>query len=419
MHKNQNQINMGLFKRTKNNNKPLIKQIIDLIPCWLLRSCIEQYQSDKYCSRYKTYDELVALMFGQLNKCYTLEDISTGIGVSETFIKDIGLKQSPARSTMSDGNAKRDSRVFETLYYRLLRHYERVLTPKHRTIIIEEVKQKTIKIIDSTTISLCLRLFDWAKFRTAKGGLKIHTCWDDTLMLPDIINITPARVHDIRGLEQRIFPPGTIIIEDKGYFDFSLMKMRINSKNIFVTRLKENTVYESIEELDLPDDKDEHILKDELIRLTGLQAEKTGLNQHILRRVVVYLTDTNKTIEIITNHLEWSAGTIASLYKRRWTIETFFKILKQNLQIKSFIGTSENAVKSQIYVALICFLLLELLRRNTCKISYAFSNFVEKIRICLTYYLSIDYICNRVYQGSKRIRAKPIELWNTIPDLFS
>lgn len=157
---------MGLFRRTKNNNKPLLRQIIDLVPGWLLNSCVKRHQSDKGCSKYKTYDQMVALTFGQLNKCLTLSDISTGIGVSETFIGDLGLRQSPARSTMSDGNKNRDWRVFESLYYRLLKHYEGVLSKRHLSNVIEEIKSQKIKIIDSTTISLCMSLFDWAKFRT-------------------------------------------------------------------------------------------------------------------------------------------------------------------------------------------------------------------------------------------------------------
>ena len=155
---------MGLFRRTKNNNKPLIRQILDLVPRWMISACTKQHQSDKGRHRYKTYDQFVALTFGQLNKCLTLSDISTGIGVSETFIADLGLSQSPAKSTMSDGNKNRGYKVFETLYYRLLKHYERVLTRHGERRIIEQVKDKTIKLIDSTTISLCLSMFDWAKW---------------------------------------------------------------------------------------------------------------------------------------------------------------------------------------------------------------------------------------------------------------
>jgi hypothetical protein len=142
-----------------------------------------------------------------------------------------------------------------------LSYYKYALKSNYQSHIIEEIKNKTIKLIDSTSISLCLSMFAWAKYRTAKGGLKIHTIWDERLGLPDIINITEAKLHDNKGLLTQVFSKGTIIVEGRAYFDFDLMKQRCEAKNVFVTRIKENTVYESIEELELPDDIDQDILK--------------------------------------------------------------------------------------------------------------------------------------------------------------
>jgi hypothetical protein len=408
---------MGLFRRNKNNNKPLLGQILDLVPRWLLESCIKKHQSDKGCSKYKTYDQFVALTFGQLNKCYTLSDISTGIGVCQSFIMDLGLSQSPARSTMSDGNKKRTWKVYESLYVKLLSHYDRVLKKDNHRTIIQEIKDHSIKLIDSTTISLCLSMFDWAKFRTAKGGIKIHTCFDDALQIPDLINITEAKTHDSKGLGQNVFPKNTIIVEDRAYFDFALMLNRIFAQNIFVTRIKTNTDYTIIKELELPIDKDQDILKDEIITLSGKKAIETKINEHNLRLVTVYRAEDNKVIHIITNNLDWTARTIADLYKKRWDIELFFKAMKQNLQIKTFLGTSENAVKSQIYVALISYLLLELINRTIAKKVKTFSNFVEKIRVCLAFYLSIEYVCNQVNEGAKKVINQNKIIFK--PDLFS
>jgi hypothetical protein len=240
-------------------------------------------------------------------------------------IGDLGLEQSPARSKMSDGNKNRNWQVFGRLYLRLLTHYQGVLSKQHQSHLIEEIKRKKIKIIDITTIGLCMSMFDWAKFRTAEGGIKIHTCWDDTLMLPEMVNITEAKVHDRYGLNQLVFAKNTIIIEDRAYFDFGLMMNRIKAENVFVTRIKTNTVYKSIEELDLPDHTDQDILKDEIIVLSSDKAVKTGIDQQKLRLVSVYKEDENKVIHIITNQLEWQARTIADLYKRRWDIELFLK----------------------------------------------------------------------------------------------
>jgi len=230
------------------------------------------------------------------------------------------------------------------------------------------------------------------------------------MMLANLVNISEAKLHDSKGFEQVVFPKDTIIIEDKGYWDFQVIKARLKAQNTFVTRIKENTVYESIEELELPDKQDQHILKDELIRLTSAKAQKIDLHTHTLRRVVVYHQEKNTVLEIVTNNLDWKASTIAQLYRNRWNIETFFKLLKQNLNVKTFVGTSENAVKSQIFVALIAYLLLELLRRVKAKGKTAFSNFVEKIRICLSFYLSLDYVIVRIQPKTRSVRNKQMRL---------
>lgn len=400
---------LSFHRRTKNNSKPVIRQILNLIPTHLLTRQVRNHQTDKGCHKYRTYDQLVALMFGQLGKCYTLSDISCGLSISTTFLSDLGLSQSPSKSTMSDGNKKRNYKVFECLYHSLLSYHKYALKNNYQRHIIDEIKNETIKLIDSTTISLCLNMFDWAKYRTAKGGLKIHTVWDDTLGLPDIINITEAKLHDSKGLLTQIFDKGTIIVEDRAYFDFDLMKQRCEAKNVFVTRIKENTVYKSIEEIDLPDDIDQDILKDELIYLTSPKAEEKGVNEIKFRLVTVFKADENKVIHIISNQTEWKARTIADLYKKRWDIELFFKAMKQNLQIKTFVGTSENAVKSQIFIALITYLLLELIRRVYCKTKTAFSNFCEKIRICLLHYLSIEYLCSHLKPIVNKVKKPPKE----------
>ena len=154
--------------------------------------------------------------------------------------------------------------------------------------------------------------------RTAKGGLKIHTCWDDSLALPDLVNITPARNHDVKGHPQSIFPKGTIVIEDRGYFDFSLMAARCAADNYFVTRIKDNTVYEVLCQRTLPQGgEDQHILKDEEIMVTSANAHQSGMGLYALRRVVVYDQENERTIEVLTNHFEWKAATVAALYKKR------------------------------------------------------------------------------------------------------
>ena len=402
-------------KLGKKSESPVFKQILDLIPHSVLRKSINKYRSDKSCSKYFTYDQLVSMMFGQLNKCLSLREIDMGIDQSPEFLSHIGLEQSPAKSTMSDGNAKRDYHVFEDLYYALCNHYKQQLGRRPDYKVIEEIKNKNIKIIDATIMSVCLKLFPWAKFRTAKGGIKAHVSLDEASMIPDIVNISEAKVSDRRGVDDFRYQKDTIIVDDRGYFDVKLFKIRIEDENHFVTRIKDNILYESIREYDLPDDKDEHILKDEIIRLTGKSAIENGMDMVELRRVVVYIEEGNRTVELICNNLEWSAATIAELYKRRWLIETFFKLIKQNLQIKTFLGTTPNACKSQIFISLICYLLLELIRRTMSKTKHRFGHFVTLIRVCLTQYNRLGYIVNEVKIGVREARKRQ----KLPPNLFS
>lgn len=400
---------MSPTKIAKKSNKPLLGQIIDLIPSAVLNQVIAKHASDKHCHKYKTYDQLVAMMFGQLNKCHTLREIAQGISISPKFLSDIGLEQSPAKSTMSDSHAKRDWQVFESLYLGLLEHFSGLFTKTPEYTVIEEIKDKQIELVDASIMSLCLNLFPWAKFRTAKGGIKMHVSLDEATMIPQMINLSPANVSDRRGADNFRYPSGTIIVDDRGYFDFSLFATRIDDGNHFVNRMKSNTVYQTIEERELPEGQDEHILKDELIYLTGKAANDTGIDKVVFRRVAIYKEDENKVIVVITNNLEWTAATIAELYKRRWQIETFFKLIKQNLQIKTFLGTSENACKSQIFIAMIIYLLLELIRRNISRVYHCFGHFVTLMRVCLTQYNRLEYIASEIQitvQKAKK-RYKP------------
>ena len=400
---------MSPTKIAKKSDKPLLGQILELVPSGLLNKVTGKYESDKHCHKYKTYDQLTAMIFGQLNKCHTLREIAQGISISPKFLADIALEQSPAKSTMSDSHAKRDWKVFQALYMGLLEHFSDLFRKRSEYKVIKQIKGKHIKLVDASIMSVCLNLFPWAKFRTAKGGIKMHVSLDEATMIPNMVNLTPAKVSDRRGADNFRYPKDTIVVDDRGYFDFGLFATRMEDQNHFVTRIKGNTLYESIVEKDLPDGEDEHVLKDELIYLTGQAAIKAGMDKVKLRRVAIYKEETNKVIEVITNNLDWSAATIGELYRRRWQIEIFFKLIKQNLQIKTFLGTSENACKSQIFVAMIVYLLLELIRRNISKTYHCFGHFVTLIRVCLTQYNRLEYIASEIQitvQKAKR-RYKP------------
>jgi len=299
-------------KSTKKSATPLLKQLLDLIPKHIFVDAVSRFNSDKGCSTYMTYDHFVAVTFGQLNKCLSLREINLGLGVDTTLLKDLGLNQSPAKSTMSDGNAKRDWRVFEYIYFELIKYYKGVFSKQSGYKEIVEIEGKSIKLVDATIITVCLSLFDWAKYRTAKGDIKIHTSLDEKTLLPDIINISEAKLSDRRGVDDFRYEKDTIVVDDRGYFDFKLFKIRIDDQNYLVTRIKSNTDYQSIEEYDLPEDKDFEILKDEKIMLTGKAASEAGIDTIVFRRLVVMAEVENrktkektiKPVVLITNNLE-------------------------------------------------------------------------------------------------------------------
>jgi hypothetical protein len=231
-------------KVNKKSKKPLFKEILDMLPFSILKKATAKYKSDKHCSTYRTCDQISSMMFGQLNNCHSLREIALGIDQLPEFLYDIGLQQSPDKSTMSDGNKKHNRQVFESIYKNLLQHYSTSLKYRESYRVIEDISGKSIKIIDAAIMSVCLLLFPWAEYRTAKGGIKAHVSLDEGYILPDIINITEAKVSDRRGVDSFRYPNDTVIVDDRGYFDCKLFKQRIDDKNWFVCRIKDNILYE-------------------------------------------------------------------------------------------------------------------------------------------------------------------------------
>ena len=398
---------MSSIHRSKSNHQTVFNQIIDLIPAKILQKCIHVAGSDIGFRKYTTRSQLISTLFGQLNSCYSLRDITLGMNVDTIFLKDLSLDQSPARSTMSDGNSKRSYKVYEMLFNDLVSHYKRLFAKTEKYKIIKEIQGKTVKLVDSTTMTVCLGLINWAPFRKSKGGIKAHVSFDLATQIPDCVYLSDARLDDRKALPYLNIGYDNILVYDRGYFDFAFFKDRLDHKADFVTRMKTKVGYEVVNRMKVAENTT--VISDEQIKMQGDKARTTGLNKHVLRHVVVYDEENNCNVELLSNNLEWSAETISKLYKSRWEIELFFKGIKQNLQIKTFLGTSENACKSQIYIAMIAFLLIELIRRSISKANHGFSNFVNLIRICLLHYHSLSYVVNNIKALSQKVRIKAEE----------
>ena len=254
--------------------------------------------------------------------------------------------------------------------------------------------------LDSTTISLCLELFPWAKFRRAKGGVKAHVLLDHDDYLPRYVLITEARRSDVKMADAFTLNPGSIVAMDRGYNDYGLFFKWTAERIYFVTRLKENAAYEVVEECEVPQNR--NIRSDQLIRLTGVQAQKDC--PCLLRRVVVWDPVNEREIVLLTNLLAFGATTIAAIYKDRWEIELFFKALKQNLKVKSFVGTSENALRIQIWTALIAILLLKWLHHLS-KAKWSLSNLASMLRLNLF-----------TYRDLTEVAGQPIETPPLLPE---
>lgn len=350
----------------------MFSQILKLIPRTDFQRLAQQTGAEYRSKGLSSWSQFVAMLFCQLGRAHSLREIEGGLKSCEGKLVHLGIT-APARSSLSYANAHRPWELFEQVFYGL---YERVaaqVTGKRKF----RFKHKLLSV-DSTVIDLCLSLYDWAKFRRTKGAVKLHLVLDHDGYLPSFGLITDGKVQDVTVARQFSFAPGTIVVDDRGYNDYRLFAEWTAAEIFFVTRLKANAQFEVVEEREPPQHR--RILKDQTIRLTGPGAQEKC--PHRLRRVEAVREETGDILVFLTNHPTLGASTIAAVYKDRWQIELFFKALKQNLKIKTFVGTSANAVKTQIWTALIAMLLLRYLQM-TARFDWSLANLVALLRMNL------------------------------------
>lgn len=362
-------------------NITLFSQIVAKIDRNQFKKLVNQHHSDKHQKGYDSWTHLVSMLFCQFAQSQSLRDISNGLRSATGNLNHLGVQSAPSKSSISYQNKNRSWELFRDFYYAL---FESLGQQARFKQVKFKIKSK-IFLLDSTTISLCLSVFDWAKYKTAKGAVKMHTLLDYDGNLPSYVNITDGKTADNKGAYDIPLVKNSVIVADRFYNDFHLLNVWDSNKVFFVVRHKENLKYETIKELKLPQDKHQHVLKDEIIALTTEQSKKRY--QGKLRRVSVWSEEHQMVVELITNNLKWTANTISELYKSRWNVEIFFRDIKQLLHIKSFIGTSSNAVWIQIWTALITILILKALKAMA-KYKWYLSNLVAFIRLNL--FVKID-----------------------------
>jgi len=362
-------------------NISLFSQILIKIDRSICKKVSDKYQTDKHSKGINSWVHLVSMLFMQFSGADSVRDISNGLRSATGNLNHMGVHKAPSKSTISYINKHRDYRFFKDVYLKLLAKIEPSL--KRQRQYANKIKKK-VYIMDSSIIPLCLSLFDWAKFRTKKGAIKLHAVLDYDSGLPNYAYITEGNIHDINPAKQAAFASDSVLVVDRAYVDYEwLYKLDSNGVS-FVTRLKSNAGFEIIEDWGV-NEKHPHIIMDQLIALTGPETKKKYPKK--LRLVKVYNEENDQYLILLTNNMSWTANTISELYKARWDVEVFFKHLKQLFRVKSFVGTSANAVRIQMWTSLIAMLLLRHFKKLA-KFNWHLSNLITFMRINL--FVKID-----------------------------
>ena len=348
----------------------LFSQLIAVFNKQQFYRLVINHKAERYSKGFNSWDHFIAMLFCQLAQAKSLREICGGLSCCMGKLRHLGMKDAPKKSTLSYANSHRPWEMYRDLFYDTLALCKMSMPGKHKF----RFKNKLLSL-DSTTISLCLSLFPWAKFRRTKGAVKLHLLLDHDGYLPTYACISNGGKHDVTIARKISLAPGSIIAMDRGYNDYKLFDYWTTNGVYFVTRLKDNADYKVFQVLAPPENRD--IISDELIYLSGFYAKKDC--PYILRKVVVWDNVNEREIVLLTNHLEFGATTISAIYKERWQIELFFKALKQNLKVKTFVGTSENALYIQIWTALIAMLLIKFLQYKS-KVGWSLSNLIAFLR---------------------------------------
>lgn len=344
------------------------------LPRHSFRSCVNKYQGDYKVRAFTCWEQFLVMAFAQLTYRESLRDIEVCLRAMQNKLYHIGIKSNICRSTLAEANEKRDCRIYSDFAYILINMAKELYRDEKFFNELDE----TIYALDSTTIDLCLSLFPWAKFRSTKSAIKMHTLLNLQNNIPAFISITDGSVHDVNILDNLITEIGAFYIIDRGYTDFERLYSLNTSNAYFVTRAKSNLQFHRIYSHQV--DKSQGLICDQSIFLNGYYTSKDYPDK--LRRVKYFDSKNNRRFTFITNNFSLPALTIANLYKQRWQIELFFKWIKQNLKIKSFYGNSFNAVKTQIWIAISVYVLLAIIKKKL-NIEHSLYTFLQLVSISI------------------------------------
>jgi len=352
-------------------------QVLSLVDRAGFARAVKETKAERGAKGFECWDQFVSMLFCQLGKADSLREICGGLATALGKLIHLGVKEAPKRSTLAYANEHRPWQLYEAVFEQILMDCQTAAASKKRKFRFKN----PLRLMDATVIDLCAQMYDWAKFRRTKGAVKLHLQLDAQGCLPCWALLTEGRRHEVRVAQMLDFAPDTIVAMDRGYNDYSLFARWCEKGVFFVTRMKSNAPYTV-----LARDRDSErgkIRRVEFIALSGVGA--MAKCDFALRRVVVWDEEKGEEIVLLTNLYHLSAATIAAIYKERWQIELFFKALKQNLKVKTFVGTTENAVQTQIWTALIAMLLLKFLQLKS-SWNWSLSNLAAMLRFNLLTY---------------------------------
>ena len=405
-------------KSTNYLGQPVFSQLLSLIDNSIIKKAIVEHKANRCYKKLFVWDHFVSMLYGVYSHCTSLRELQCGLEVCQGKLNHLNLSRVPPRSTLSDGNKKRPSKVFGTIYQNLYSFYKNTISDSY----LKKATMKGLYILDSSTVSLFKAILKPAgrkrKDGTSKGGMKVHTLLNADTNMPSFIKYTAAALHDQQFYKYiSNLPDYSIITFDKAYINYKQFEA-FTTRNIFyVTRQKTNADYVSMEEFELPDDA-QHILKDERIEVT-YKDNKEEIKQQ-MRRVAFFSDQYGKAFVYITNNFELTAVEIAAIYAQRWQIETFFKKLKQNFPLTYFFGDNANAIEIQIWCALIALLLLDVMHKEH-NSTMPFSIMATLVRLHIMNYVALSTIIEaykiKRNRKVKTCQIKPHPKINTPPAL--
>ncbi len=334
----------------------VFSQLLDFLPRKSFRTCVKRYNGNYRIRSLTCYEQFLCMAFAQLTYRDSLRDTVLCLQAMQKKLHHVGIQSRVAKSTLADANEKRDWRIYCDFAQVLIGQARRLYTDDDFGLQLQE----TVYALDASTIDLCRSLFPWARFRSTKSGIKVHTLLDLRGNIPSFVSITDAKLHDVNILDELLPEPGAIYVMDRAYLDFERLFRMHRGLAFFILRAKANTQLRRL--YSTPVDKSTGVICDQTVR--PVVAKSASAFPEKLRRIKFYDRETEKRLILLTNHFELDAKTIADLYKCRWQVELFFKWIKQHLRIKSFFGISETAVKTQIWIAITVYVLVAIMKKR-------------------------------------------------------